>query len=286
MKQCVLSPLVLGILLVGLPARSAEPTKKQCVEANDAAQDLRQARKLRQAREKLVLCSAASCPGIVREDCVQRLSEVDAAMPSIIFEAKDAAGSDLSAVTVTLDGAPLAEKLDGAPLRVDPGEHVFVLAPEGRPSVTKKLVLAEHEQGRRELILLGTTEAPRSPAASPVAGTGMSTLRLAGLIGGGAGVAGLVVGGIFGLVASSKWSSAKTDCGAGCGPTAPAQQEKSSAQSAATVSTVSFVLGGALAAGGLALFLMAPSRSESAAWVQFVPAVGARGGGVLLRGGF
>lgn len=114
----------------------------------------------------------------------------------------------------------------------------------------------------------------------------MSTLRLAGLIGGGAGGAGLVVGGVFGLVASSKWSSAKTDCGAGCGPTAPAQQEKSSAQSAATVSTVSFVLGGALAAGGLALFFMAPPRSESAAWVQLVPAVGTGGGGVLLRGGF
>jgi hypothetical protein len=161
--------MVLGILLVGFPARSAEPTKKQCVEANDAAQDLRQARKLRQAREKLVLCSAASCPGIVREDCVQRLSEVDAAMPSIIFEAKDAAGSDLSAVTVTLDGAPLVEKLDGTPVRVDPGEHVFVLTPEGRPSVTKRLVLSEHDQGRRELVPLGTAEAPLPAAASPVA---------------------------------------------------------------------------------------------------------------------
>lgn len=33
-------------------------------------------------------------------------------MPSLVFEAKDRAGNDLGAVRVTMDGQPLAEKLD------------------------------------------------------------------------------------------------------------------------------------------------------------------------------
>src|SRR5580700_6433528 len=99
-------------LLVSMPpclARAADPTKQECVAANDAAQDLRQSGKLRQAREKLAVCAAASCPGIVRDDCTQRLAEVDSAMPHIVFSARDPAGNDLVDVKVTIDGAPLAD---------------------------------------------------------------------------------------------------------------------------------------------------------------------------------
>jgi hypothetical protein len=108
-----------------------------------------------------------------------------------------------------------------------------------------------------------------------------------GLVVGGVGVAGLAVGSVFGLMASSKWSSAKADCGAGCGPNAPAQNERSDAQSAATIATIGFVAGGALVAGGLALFLTAPSRSSSGpTGLRVVPTVDAGGSGVLLRGDF
>jgi hypothetical protein len=285
--------LMLGISLAPSPARAADPTKQECVEANDAAQDLRQSGKLRQAREKLAVCATASCPGVVRDDCTQRLAEVDSAMPHIVFAAKDVAGNDLVDVKVTVDSTPLADRLDGSSLKVDPGPHVFVFTWVGHPAVTKRLVLAEHDQARREIVVFGSAGTPHvesastatAPAAARSSGTGIDRKTIAFAVGG-AGVAGLVVGSIFGAVASSKWSAAKSDCGAGCGPTASAQGQKNTASSDATVSTVAFFVGGALAAGGVVLYLTAPSGSAGSTGIQIVPAVGSGEAGVVLAGGF
>jgi hypothetical protein len=242
--------LVLGATFVTWPA-AADPTKAQCIASNDHAQEFRQAGKLSKAREQLLICVAQSCPGPVREDCAQRLDELDKAMPTIVFTW------------------------------------------EGHPGVTKRLVLAEHDQARREVIVFGNAETPHvesaSPGAAPVAagsgGSGIDRKTIAFAVGG-AGVAGLVVGSIFGAVASSKWSAAKSDCGAGCGPTAPAQGEKSTASSDATISTVAFVVGGVLAAGGVVLYLTAPSRTASGTGLRIAPALGSNETGVVLAGGF
>ena len=119
--RVVSSVLVLGGVFAAFPAAAADPTKEQCIAANDHAQEFRQAGKLSKAREQLVLCVAQSCPGPVREDCAQRLDEVDKAMPTIVFVVKDASGNDVSGVSVTMDGQPLAAKLTGAAVAVDPG---------------------------------------------------------------------------------------------------------------------------------------------------------------------
>src|ERR1700678_3683103 len=214
-------------LLVSMPpclARAADTTKQECVEANDAAQDLRQSGKLRQAREKLTICASASGPEVVRDDCTQRLAELDSAMPHVVFSARDASGNDLVDVKVTIDGAPLVDRLDGSSVKVDPGPHVFVFTWEGHPVVTKRLVLAEHDHSRREVVVFRAAETPHvesaSPATAPAAarfsGSGIDRKTIAFAVGG-AGVAGLVVGSIFGAVAGSKWSAAKSAGGAGCG---------------------------------------------------------------------
>jgi hypothetical protein len=56
---------------------------------------------------------------------------------------------------------------------------------------------------------------------------------------------------------------------------------RSEAVNAGNVSTVAFIAGGVLAAGGAALFLFAPSGH-----VQAVPAVGTRDAGFIVRGDF
>jgi hypothetical protein len=292
-RHALPAALLLGVSLAASPARAADPTKQECVEANDAAQDLRQSGKLRQAREKLAVCAAASCPGVVRDDCTQRLAEVDSAMPHIVFAAKDAAGNDLVDIKVTIDGAPLADRLDGSSLKVDPGPHVFVFMWQGHPPVTKRLVLAEHDQARREAVVFRAAETPHVEVASPIAapaaagsgGSGIDRKAIAFAVGG-AGVAGIVLGSVFGAVASGKWSSAKSGCGAGCGPTAPAQGEKNTASSDATISTVAFIVGGALAAGGVVLYLTAPSGSTTGTGLRIAPALGSGETGVVLAGGF
>jgi len=286
-RRALSSIMVLAVLLADLPARSAEPTKQQCVDANDAAQDLRQSGKLRQARERLALCASASCPAIVREDCAQRLGEVDAAMPTIVFEAKDAAGNALPAVAVTMDGQPFAEKLDGKPLQLDPGEHRFVFNAQGLPSTEKTLVVREGDKARHEHVVLGSPvpalpqapikEEPVTPA-TPASDGG--TQRMVGLALGGAGVVGVVVGSIFGLASKSTYDHALGSECVNNANTCSAQgaQDGKTAHDQATVSTVGFVAGLALLGGGAALYFTAPHG------LSVGPTVGSEGAGLRATG--
>jgi hypothetical protein len=273
-------PLLLAswTLLVPCYARAAEPTKLECIAANDAAQDLRRTGKLREAREKLVLCEATSCPKMVREDCGQRLTEVDGVMPSVIFEAKDSAGTDLAAVTVTMDGQRVTDKLDGVPLQLDPGEHRFSFESEGLRT-EKTIVVREGEGDRRETVVLRQPVRSMTPTPSASNTSPQSTIAL---VLGVAGVVGLVVGSVLGLVSKSTYSHAlQTECGNnpnGCSP--QGIQDGRSAHGQAAASTVAFVAGAALLGGGVLFYFTAPTPSA----VGVSPTVGTTGAGLSIVG--
>jgi hypothetical protein len=147
-------------MIVGPPAaRAADPTTGECLTATESSLNLRNAHKLRDARSKLLICSASSCPADIRTECVRRMAEVNAAIPGIVFDAKDAAGNDLVAVTVTMDGHTLTERLEGTAISIDPGPHKFAFATTGQPRVEKQFVIREGEKNRRERILFGPTTA-------------------------------------------------------------------------------------------------------------------------------
>ena len=107
---------------------------------------------------------------------------------------------------------------------------------------------------------------------------------------------GLGLGAVFGIVAASDWSSAKAACNGkpvSCttNPNSPGFRDKGSASTMATISTVGFIAGGALAAGGLVVFLTAPRAAPgetpaSARGITLVPAVGPGGTGMTLTGWF
>jgi hypothetical protein len=292
--------LAVALALASAPA-GAQVTKDQCIDANGRAQHLRTEGKLGEAREQLRTCSNPKCPVIVRSDCTKRLDDLETAQPTIAFEAKDGAGADVVAVKVTVDGNPLADRLDGTPLPVDPGQHVFTFETAGQPVVTRTIVLTEGEKGRRERIVLGPVAgpapvpAPAPPAPGPTepapgspAG-GMGTQRILGLTAGGVAVAGLVVGGVFGLMTLSEKSQQQSVCGGPCSAASHAQalSDHSSGMTDSTISTVGFIAGGALLVGGAVLFFTAsPAPQQPATGVRFTPGVGPGGGGVLLTGVF
>lgn len=278
-RPFLLASLALSVpLTAASPARADGPTKQECVEADDAGQGLRHAGKLRQAREHLALCTSASCPAIVRDDCTQRLAEVDSATPHIVFEAKDAAGNDSTDVAVTVDSAPLADRLAGSSLKVDPGAHVFVLTWAGHPPVTKKLVLAEHDQARRERVVFGTQPSPASsPAPSPMlepappaASNGRSPVTWVAF---GVGGAGLLLGGTAGLVAGGKHSTLSGECNNSAG-TCAAQYagDLDAFHTWRTVSTIGYVVGALGVVGGAVLWLTAPKAHGTTAQVWLGPA--------------
>lgn len=257
MNSWIRSVVVLvSVLLLPCAARAAEPTKQECVAANDAAQDLRRAGWLRESREKLALCVSTSCPGPVREDCAQRISEVDAAMPSLVFEVKNGNGSDLSAVHVTMDGRPTTDTLDGSALPVDPGEHRFAFE-DGSARVERTIIVREGDKNRHVRVTLGAAVA----APGETTQTMTSSSPMPAIVSFGIGGTGLVVGTVFAI----EGATAKSQANSACGPAGnQCPGDASSRNGAITTDTVVAVAGFGVAAAGAVLgALLLPHNSPS-----------------------
>jgi hypothetical protein len=285
------------VALLASPAR-AGVSADQCIESNNTAQSLRRSGKFDAARAELKTCADASCPRLVRNDCVQRIDDLDRAQPSIVFDLKDADGNDVVAVKVSVDGRPLAERLTGTALQVDPGEHVFSFEAAGLTPVQRTIVLKEGEKGRRERLVLTRPPGPQavpiplaqspSDQAAAAARHGLTTRRLVGLVVGGTGLAGTAVGTAFGLLAISANNAQKNDCNTmTCPHHLQAVSEHSALETDGTVSTVAFIAGGALIVTGAVLFFTGGGASKEASSSLIVaPSLGSGSGGVAVWGRF
>jgi hypothetical protein len=271
----------------------------ECISANESAIKLRAENKLLQARDQALVCAASSCPGAIRSVCQQRIASLNVALPSIVFQAKDGGGNDLTAVTVTIDGQPLVDHLDGTAIAVDPGDHTFSFAVSGQPKISKRLVVYEGEKGRQEPILIGKT-LPLTGGTSLGAGASLAVApsgrlgaqRTLGLTLGGVGVAGIGLGSVFGALTFAAWSRTKSDCG-GNPSLCPSSQrtaataDRSSAETDGTISTIAFIAGGVLVAGGVTLFLTSGRHEGNATpKVAIAPAIGPELRGLTLTGAF
>jgi hypothetical protein len=221
--------------------------------------------------------------------------------------------SRLPGLRVARDRGEVSPALWGTSVPIDPGRHtVVVSAPDHRPqTLTVNIPLGPGEQ-RLEIPLLaeapasaeppGQTATSGPPAPSDAPAVAASHARFpaqrAAAIGAGAiGIVSLAVATYFGLHAESELddSNAGGNCRANnlCNQTGV--NDRSAAQSAATVSTALFVVAGAALAGGAGLWLTAPSGArpvpQAAAvrgalalspWVD--PRMGA--GGVVLGADF
>ena len=86
--------------------------KLDCISASEGAQKQREDRHLTKAREQFLVCSRDVCPGAVRKDCIEAMSDIDKRMPSVVVRAKDGKGVDLVTVSVTIDGKLAADTLE------------------------------------------------------------------------------------------------------------------------------------------------------------------------------
>jgi hypothetical protein len=213
--------------------------------------------------------------------------------------------SRIPGLSVSRDGVTVGEPLWGVPAPVDPGDHTVIARAAGKKDFSAKVVVS----GEGTVVVVipaleaGTSEAPPvAPVAPPVASTaaprpvppptapppaepppsGGGWQKPTGLALTGVGAVGLVLGTVFGLRAKSKNDDSLAQCRSN-DATACTQEGKNlrdSAHSAATLSTVSFGVGVAAVAGGLALYFTAPSPGSSTAAVRVGP------GNVSLEGSF
>lgn len=217
---------IVVIVLAAPASRAGDPTLDDCIRGNEQAISLGRYERLREAREQLLVCAAPSCPVEIRDQCERRLIELNASIPTIVFEPKDAAGNDLATVTVSMDGKPLADRLEGTPIAIDPGQHSFHFESPGLVPVDRSFVLHQGEKERHERIAFA---APTPPAAAPVTapegGRSDGGPRWPAIAALGAGAAGLVVGSVFGVVALGDANGLKGQAGCpdSCPPSAHSQ---------------------------------------------------------------
>lgn len=195
-----------AIALFASSVANAAPTRDECLKASEDAQLLRIKTQLVAARDKLLVCSNDACPKLVKKDCSEWLDEVEHATPTIVLGARDPDGKDLVDVRVTLDGNPIADRLEGKAFVVDPGSHTLRFEAGGQTR-EQTIIVREGEKSRVVSVVLGepkpvqpvvtvvhpplasvselSTPRSRAPSAATwvFGGIGLATLAASGVVG-------------------------------------------------------------------------------------------------------
>jgi hypothetical protein len=238
---------------------------------------------------RLQITGDAAVQEQAKRDAEKELNELVPRIPNLVITL---AGAPTD-VNVTLDGAAIPPALLGEDRPVNPGKHQLV-AQRGAERAVQEVSVAEGERKPVELRLGAPSPAPlatpvQADAAAadrptPASGSGRKTLAFVTL---GAGALGLVVGGVSGGMAIAK-NNALNDNPACAGDvcTHAAEDDVNSLHTLRTVSTIGFIAGGVLAAGGVVLWLTSDSQPAAAAARSRSLAFGVSPGFVQLRGSF
>jgi len=206
--------------------------------------------KLAEAARLLATIDAGTDPALpakkTREAAKKVLDELKPRVPTV----KVAVTGPTGKVSVIIDGADVDASGE---VPVNPGSHTVGASADGWNPAEKDVKLAEGAHETVELTLTPGT------AAAPVQASSGS--RLPGIIVASGGGLGLILGGVFGGLAFSATSSAKSKCvGNVCSPAAA--DDISSSKTYGNVSTAMFIAGGALAAAGVVLIIVAPGGGK------------------------
>jgi hypothetical protein len=259
------------VLFVGTRAHAA--TTAECLAASEASLKAETEHRLRDERSRLLICASPTCPTAIRKECVSRVDAVNAQIPTIVFGAKDGSGADLVNVKVSVDREPLADKLDGVALSVDPGQHTFVFEAPGHTQITKSFLIQQSQKDRHEIVVFD----PAPPSSGAPADVGLGTQKIAAITAGASGAVGLGLGAAFGALALSQKGTAQGICPGSTCATSAGSDDWSKAKTSGTVSTVGFIVGGVGLAAGAVLWLTAPRTTAQ---------VGLGPGALHLRGSF
>ncbi len=236
----------------------------------------------------------ADSPDAYREAVQQGYDELAKLRPrvprlTVVIEGSDPKDPSLH---VELDGKVLAPALIGVASPVDPGEHQVAVQTQDGRKANARVALAEKEQKLVRLALpapgpgAATAPAP-APRIEPVSkgepehepksqASASSTQRTLAYASLGVGAAGVVVGVVAGLIATSKHSSAKDACpGGNCVEGSQGASDLDAFHRFRTVSTIGYVVGAVGVGAGVTLWLTSPRSKESARVGTYLGVAGA-----------
>jgi hypothetical protein len=207
------------------PAPAAAPksgAKAACLAAHEDATTLLTQKKPHAAYDKFVACARSECPIVVRKECGDQLAAVEKDAPTVALEARDEAGSDTAAVKVTMDGTPLAERLTGSAVDVEPGEHVFRFERADGKAIEQKILVVEGDKNRKVVADFASL-VPRPPpnAAAggerrPVPPREAKKIPVLAYVAGGVGIVGLGGFALFALTGKGAEKDLASSCNPNC----------------------------------------------------------------------
>jgi hypothetical protein len=235
-----------------------------------SARALEKRGKLVEASERYL--DATRLDSSVGEVAVQRQARADAETERQALLARiptlsvSLSGAEPQQTQVSIDGMAWPSALLGEPRPTNPGEHEL-RAQHGEKVVTLKVTLAEGS--KQEAVLRFDAQPTPARATAPVVTEAPpsrpgSTQRTLAFVALGVGGAGLLVSAITGGMVASRHGDLEGSCNDRdeCDPAR--QSDIDSYNSLRSVSSITLVAGGVLAATGVTLLLTAPRRSEHA----------------------
>lgn len=182
---------------------------------------------------------------------------------------------------VTIDGQTVPAAALGLKRPVDPGQHAVKASADGYKTADTTFSVAEGGTAEAKLKMEKApgavvaapppTGQPAEPGADTGPSGGKSSRTTLALVAFGVGGAGLVVGGITGIIALGKHGDLKDKCPDGNCPNTE-QDNVDSYKTMGTISTVGFIVAGVGAAAGVVILLTAPKETASAGGSHYAKA--------------
>jgi hypothetical protein len=244
--------------------------KAVCAQAFEQAQRFQRDTKYLAANQELLKCANPTCGDVLFHECSKMYSELQAAIPTVVFSARDAQSNmERTDVSVSMDGQEILQQIDGRPLSVDPGSHHFTFKSAGRDPVEQEHVIRAGEKFR-QITAVFEAPAPQQPASeppvsepgpsAPPADSGGRGVPAATYVLGGVGLVAFGAFGAFRLIGASDYNDLDETCGTDCDPA-----DVDGVRQKYLISNIAAGVGAAALAGALVVYLAAPSESTRTA---------------------
>ena len=245
------------------PANASEQEKAVCAQSFEQAQRLRNDSQYLAANQELLKCANPKCGDALFQECSKLYGELQAAIPSVVFEAR-ADGQELVDVAVTLGDQALTQQLDGKPVLIDPGSHTFKFEATGMTPVEKTVIVRAGEK-YRQIAVVFESKNPKPAVTTPVLAPPVQPVSharhvpIGSYVLGGVGV--LALGGfaVFRAIGSSDYDSLQSSCSPNC-----SQSEVDKVKQKYLISNVALGVGAAAFVGALVLYMAQPQESSGA----------------------
>jgi hypothetical protein len=245
--------------------------KSECLVHHVHGQELRARGELRAARQDFRACTQAACPSEVRVDCTQWLSEVSAAIPTLVIDVRDADGHDVTDASVLADDQPVSGYLNGHEIELDPGQHKLRVQRPNGTRAEQDVVMHVGDRARRvaftlprpapERVLAPPPAAPERVLAPPPTAPERGTSPVVWVLGAVA-AAGAASFAAFGVAGYVQHRHLQNECGPSC--------DGGRVDAVRTVYALSDVsLGMSLVTAGLALYFYLTQNPTHGAAARF-----------------